>query len=147
MFPDAPPVRKMRRCLHCYRKFDSSSAAERVCPGCRRKHNKLLERYGGVVTFETTPQMAAHMQYVTETECLPTESINAFLDGGDVDDSAVYEEILSENRKRPSQKKNKIKRTVNKAAAQRKTEAVFLLESILEASDNVCEKKIKVFLW
>ena len=136
MFLEALPKRKLRRCLHCNRKFASSCAGERVCSKCRRKHNKLLARYGGVVTFDSTPQMTEHLNKVIETTeikgMISIEKIDVFLSGGDVDDSAVYVAI---------QQKEKHTATVIQ------TKAVFLLTSILKEEVHVKKKRIRIFHW
>ena len=102
MFPEARPRRRIRRCMHCQRFFDSSSAAERVCPRCRRKHNKLLDQYGSIVTFESTPQMECHLFHVEEKLRLESVmsdcEIDAFLQGEDVDDSRVYRALIAEDK-------------------------------------------------
>lgn len=135
MFPEAPPKRRYRICLHCRRSFDSSSAAERVCALCRRKHNKLLDRHGGVVTFESTDQMKLHLDRVTEiTEIdnmLSTDKVDAFLNGKDIDDSAVYKMINS-------------KKTVSRP---KKSEAVLLLESVIKDVSDGKRRKVSIYYW
>lgn len=140
MFLETIPIRKFRKCLHCPRYFDSSSAAERVCPKCRRKHNKLIEKHGGVITFESTPQMAAHLAHITEIEdqklsSMTPEKINAFLDGSaDVDDSAVY---------------NLVKQEETTTTVPAKPRAVVILLTLLSKEDtNVpAKRKPKPFYW
>lgn len=138
MFLDVLPVRKLRKCLYGNHYFDSSSAAERVCPKCRRKHNKRLEKYAGVVTFESTPQMLKHLERITELEdnraAMSPEKIDAFLSGDNsIDDSIVYEQIKPKKKKTNRQKP--------------KVEAVFLLESIVKDQENVKTKKVKLCVW
>ena len=142
MFLETLPVRKMRKCLYPpVHYFDSSSAAERVCPKCRRKHNKLLEKHGGVMTFESTPQMTRHIERVMEIEIskassLSDNEINAFLDGDDsIDDSAVYEQI----KEKPEKKKTP--RTVEKVTG------VSLLDIIIKEHINVKSRKVKIAEW
>ena len=139
MFLDVLPVRKMRKCLYGNHYFDSSSAAERVCPKCRRKHNKRLEKYAGVVTFESTPQMIKHLDRITELEenerVLSPEKIDAFLAGDNsIDDSLVYKQIKARKKKQTATKPKKV-------------EAVFLLESIIKDHENVKTKKVKLCVW
>ena len=137
-FFDALPVKKTRSCLHCYRPFNSSSAADRVCPKCRRKHNKLLDKYGGVVTYTSTPQMSAHIDGVIDKEAaskhtLSPKEINAFLDGdSSIDDSCVYRKIKYEK----------------KRTAPAKSRAVFILKGLFAKENyNVSKKSVKIFYW
>lgn len=137
MFPEAPPRRRYRLCMHCNRSFDSSSAAERVCSKCRRKHNKLLEKYGGIITYVSTPQMSLHIKKVEENaeieNMLSEEKIKAFLDGKDIDDSCVYRAI---------KEKDKIAAPVTE-----ESRAVIFLKKVIEEGVNVKEKRVKFFCW
>ena len=137
MFLETLPVRKMRTCLHCREYFDSSGAAERVCPKCRRKHNKLLRRHGNVITLESTPQMDSYLKKLKEKEdihdMLTFDQIDAFLSGDDsVDDSVVYTIIKKE-----------------KTASKPTLDAVSILEAVMEKMDEITRKpkKVGVCLW
>jgi len=140
VFPEVMPKRGYRKCLHCYNSFDSSSAAERVCPKCRRKHNKLLEKHSGVITIESTPQMAAHLTLIANIDdskaatSISAEDITAFLDGDDIDDSAVYEVI---------KRKKRYKRTTAKAPVKTESLAVSFLMSMLEEERHAKEEREK----
>ena len=149
MFPETPPVRKYRKCLHCRRLFDSSSAAERVCPRCRRKHKKLQERYSGVVSVEPTQQMLIHLEHMEKQleteECLSVEQIDRFLSGEDVDDSAVYKHLS----RSVTAKRSKL---TNKAAAELKPPRLLsFVRKVIERCSNEEERYRKkrkgIFYW
>jgi len=140
VFPEALPEKKMRQCLHCRRPFLSSSAAERVCPKCRRKHNKLLEKFGGIITYASTTQMDNHLKRITEHETikdmLTVREIDDFLDGDNsVDDSCVYGVIKKEEEK--------------ETAPVDKPGAVFILISLLskEKYNVPSRRKSKQHYW
>ena len=136
MFPDAAPKRRYRICIHCYHSFDSSSAAERVCSKCRRKHNKLVEKYGGITVYESTPLMISHMKKAELHEeiagMLSDEEVGAFLAGKNIDDSCVYKAIKAKDKK---------------TAPVKESRAVLFLKAIIKEGVNVKERKIKPFYW
>ena len=124
IFPTRLPKKRFRRCLHCGELFLSASSAERVCPKHRRKHNKLLARYGGADIIESTPDISEHLTRLKEnSECscvLCDEDIDVFLAGGDIDDSPVYRAL----------------RMIKHRAAQpqKKVAAAFSLDDIIKAA-------------
>ena len=141
MLPISRPIKKMRRCIHCNKFFMSSSAAERVCSGCRRKHNKLLSRYGGVTIIESTPQMRVHMESIIEEEqvvVLAKDKIDRFLDGDTtIDDSAVYAAI----------KEDPVIKITEEVEVRNTSKVISFLDSLIEEAINVKDNKVKEFYW
>jgi hypothetical protein len=103
-FPEVVPVPKMRRCLLCNIPFYSSSAAERVCPVCRRSFRKAQKKYDGISITSMTPAIERHVRNIEEDTVgegiLKPSDVNAFLNGNnEVDDSAVYKVLLERESK------------------------------------------------
>jgi hypothetical protein len=87
-----------RRCIHCREFFNSTHAAHRVCPQCRRGHNKRLAKFSYVEIIPLSDKMVDHFRHTKGAELIPSPlssaDIDRVLDGDtSVDDSAVYQHI------------------------------------------------------
>ena len=95
-----PKLPARRRCIHCREFFNSVSAAHRVCPGCRRSHNKRLANYGYVEILPISGLMSTHIAFQEEEIFQPPDDdstewfIDRLLDGDStVEDTIIYTQL------------------------------------------------------